>query len=252
MYIEYGEQSAMETVNIRNLRGKYLRENAQQGKPLAITKAGALIGVVIPVAAAWVENLIDYNWSAVRQSITEGEQAAAAGTRLTTIADLVASADAGDDEDVSGHGLPEKLAVPTVVAALTGRTVAQAPESKEILARLQQAFNPPSAASAGPDGRPAGPAMRTVRVGDLSADEIEQAGRDGQTLAVTHNRKLIGIIIPVTRDLVEFLIEQNMSRILQNIALSEKISAQDQMITLDQVLDEPPGPAASSKETVNR
>jgi antitoxin (DNA-binding transcriptional repressor) of toxin-antitoxin stability system len=228
----------METVNIRNLRGKYLREKTEQGKPLAITKAGALIGVVIPVASAWVENLIDYNWSHVRQSITEGEQAAAAGTRLTTLADVVGDAEAADD--TAGHGWPEKLpekppeklGVPTVVAALTGRTVAQAPESKEILARLQQAFNP----SADPDGRRAGPAMRTVRVGDLSADEIERAGRDGQTLAVTHNRRLTGIIIPVTRDLVEFLIEQNMSRILQNIALSEKISARDQVTTLDQIL----------------
>jgi hypothetical protein len=241
----------MESINIRNLRGKYLRENAQQGKALAITNAGALIGVVIPVAAAWVEHLIDYNWSHVRQSITEGEQAVAAGTRLTTIADLVNDADAGDD--TAGHGLPEKLAVPTVVAALTGSTVAQAPESKEILARLQQAFNPP-VASAGPEGEPAGPAMRTVRIGDLSADVIEQAGRDGQTLALTHNRKLIGIVIPVTRGLVEFLIEQNMSRVLYNVALSEKkISTQDQMTTLDEVLDEPsPAPAASPKANAKR
>jgi len=238
----------METVNIRNLRGKHLQENAERGKPLAITKAGALIGVVIPVAAAWVENLIDYNWSHVQQSITEGEQAVAAGTRLTTIQDLVASADAGDGDAAPGDGLPEKLAVPTVVAALTGRTVAQAPESRQILARLQEAFNPP-AATAGPDG----PSMRTVRIGDLNAEEIERAGRDGQTLAVTHSRRLIGIVIPVTRDLVEFLIEQNMSRILYNIGLSEKkISAQDQMTTLEQALAGPPGSAASSKATAER
>jgi hypothetical protein len=243
---------AMETVNIRNLRGKYLRENALRGKPLAITNAGALIGVVIPVAAAWVEHLIDYNWSHVRQSINEGEQAIAAGTRMTTVRDLVAQADAGSDDEAQGNCLPEKLAMPTVVAALTGRTVAQAPESKEMLARLQQAFNP-SVAAAGPEGESAGPSMHTVRIGDLSAEVIEQAGQDGQTLAVTHNRKLVGIVIPVTRGLVEFLIEQNMSRVLYNIVLSEQqIRAQDQMTTLDEVLDDPPPTTASPKATAKR
>jgi hypothetical protein len=243
------EQVAMETVNIRNLRGKYLRENALRGKPLAITNAGALIGVVIPVAAAWVEHLIDYNWSHVRQSLNEGEQTIAAGMPLTTIQDLVAPAEAGGDDEVQGHGMPEELAVPAVVAALTGRTVAQAPESKEILARLQQAFNPSAAIE--PGHEPAGPSMLTVRVGDLSADLIEKAGQSGQTLAVTHHRELIGIVIPVTSGLVEFLIEQNMSRVLYNIALSEKqIRTPDQMTTPDEALDDlPPAMTASTKAT---
>jgi hypothetical protein len=246
------EQIAMETVNIRNVRGKYLRENALRGKPLGITNAGALIGVVIPVAAAWVEHVIDYNWSHVRQSIDEGEQAIAAGTRLTTVQDLVTQADAGSNDEVQGHCLPEKLAMPTVVAALTGRTVAQAPESKEMLARLQQAFNP-SAAAAGSAGESAGPSMHTVRIGDLSAEVIEKAGQDGQTLAVTHNRQLVGIVIPVTRGLVEFLIEQNMSRVLYNMALSQnQISTQNQMTTLDEVLDDPLPTTASPKAAAKR
>jgi hypothetical protein len=56
--------------------------------------------------------------------------------------------------------------------------------------------------------------VRTVRVRDLSAGLIEKAGYDGQTLAVAHDRELIGIVIPVTQSLVDFPIEQNMSRVL--------------------------------------
>ena len=64
----------METVKIRELRGADLRERARNGKPLAITNRGALIGIIIPVTQAWVEHLIDHNWSHARQSIAEGEK----------------------------------------------------------------------------------------------------------------------------------------------------------------------------------
>jgi hypothetical protein len=121
-----------------------------------------------------------------------------------------------------------------------------------MLARLQQAFNP-SAAAAGSAGESAGPSMHTVRIGDLSAEVIEKAGQDGQTLAVTHNRQLVGIVIPVTRGLVEFLIEQNMSRVLYNMALSQnQISTQNQMTTLDEVLDDPLPTTASPKAAAKR
>ena len=84
----------MESVKIRELRGKILREKARRGKPLAITNRGSLVGVMIPVTQAWVEHLIDYNWSHVRQSIAEGEQALAAGTPMLTVNDVAAQADA--------------------------------------------------------------------------------------------------------------------------------------------------------------
>jgi hypothetical protein len=225
----------METVSIRNLRGESLRENALKGKPLAITNRGALIGVVIPVAAAWVEHLIDYNWSHVRQSIVEGEQAIAAGTPMITIQNVVP----GEDST------PERLAVP-LVAALAGGTVAQAAETKEAIEQLQAVLNPPGSA-AWQEDRPPGPSVITVRIGDLTAKLIEKAGADGQTLAVTHDRKLIGIVIPVTRGLVEFLIEQNMSRVLYNIGLGEKqIRTPDKMTTLNEALDQAAAADAAS------
>ena len=234
----------METVSIRNLRGESLRENALKGKPLAITNRGGLIGVIIPVAAAWVEHLIDYNWSHVRQSIVEGEQAMAADTPMITIQDVVTKKNAVSYQEGQARNTPERLAL-TLAAAMVGGTVAQTPESKEILERLQMALNP-SASAAWQEGRSAGPSVITVRIGDVTAGLIEKAGADGQTLAITHERELIGIVIPVTPGLVEFLIEQNMSRVLYNIGLSEKqIRTPEKMTTLDEALDQAPDAEAA-------
>jgi len=166
----------METVSIRSLRGTSLREKTRRGKILAITNRGALIGVVVPVAPAWLEHLIDYNLSHVQQSIEEAEQAIAAPAPMVTIGDVIGQL----------HGM----------------------------------LNPASA-SGSPDA-PAQPGARTVRIGDLTAKLIAQAGEAGHSLAVTHDRELIAIVIPVTRNLVEFLLEQNMSRVLYNLGLAEK------------------------------
>jgi len=235
------EQNAMETVSIRNLRGKGLRENALQGKPVAITNHRVLIGVVVPIAAAWVEHLIDYNWSHVRESIAEAEEAMAAGRPVVRIEDLIARTAAAGDEE-SAREAYEKMTLP-LVAALFGGTLAQAPESKETVERLRTVWNPPG--STGAQGsvrgnRPGEPLVRTVRIGDLSADMIERAGAAAQTLAITHDRELVGIVIPVTPGLVEFLIEQNMSRVLYSISMGEKqLGTADQMVLLDQVAGRP-------------
>lgn len=182
----------METVSIRNLRGKSLRESALKGKLLAITNRGALIGVVIPVAAAWLEHLIDYNLSHVQQSIAEAEQAVTADAPMTTLQDAIG--------------------------------------------QLQAMLNPPRPAA----GREPEPPVLTVRIGDLTAALIEKAGAAGQTLAVTHDRELTGIVIPVTRDLVQFLLEQNMSRVLYNIGLAEKqIRTADAFVSLDRPAEDP-------------
>jgi antitoxin (DNA-binding transcriptional repressor) of toxin-antitoxin stability system len=176
----------METVSIRNLRGTSLRENARRGKILAITNRGALIGVVVPVAPAWLEHLIDYNLSHVQQSIAEAEQALAADAPMVTIGDVIG--------------------------------------------QLRDMLNPVRAPGA-PDGSPDQPAARTVRIGDLTAALIEKAGTDGHSLAITHDRELIAIVIPVTRNLVEFLLEQNMSRVLYNLGLAEKEIASGRPVT---------------------
>lgn len=223
----------METIKIRDLRGTELRKRARTGGPLAIHKRGALIGVMIPVTRAWVEHLIDHNWSHVRQSIAEGEQAMAAGTPMLSIDDVVTQADDPGYDEGSRGSAPESLAVP-LVAAVVGGTVLQPPETRETLARLQALLSPP-----GSPGESAEPSVHTIRIGDISAERIERAGAAGQTLALTHDRELVGIVIPVTQGLVEFLVEQNMSRVLYNIGLGEKqLTTPDPMVTLDQALED--------------
>ena len=174
----------METVKIRELRGTDLQERARSGKPLAITNRGTLIGVIIPVTQAWVEHLIDYNWSHVRQSIAEGERAMAAGTPMPTIDD-VAPGGCPRLRRAAGACTPEQLAVP-LVAAVIGGTVMQPPETTETLERLQALLNP----RAQPE-EPAEPSVLTMRIGELSAERIERAG-DGRADSGAHPRPRAG------------------------------------------------------------
>ncbi len=242
----------METISIRNLRGKALREKAASGKPLAITNHRALIGVLIPVAAAWVEQLIDYNWSHVRQSIAEGDRALAEGQPMIRLEDVFPAV--GDSAPGPGPvpDMPETMAAP-LFAALTGEALAQSAGGQEVLEQLRSALAPPRPHGAEGDSPTS---VRTVRIGDLSAGLIEKAGQAGQTLAITHERELIGIMIPVTQGLVEFLIEQNVSRALANITRGEmQLRVTGKLTSLDEVLDPPeknPGspspPAAASRD----
>jgi antitoxin (DNA-binding transcriptional repressor) of toxin-antitoxin stability system len=206
----------MESVKIRDLRGATLRDKAREGKPLAITDHRELIGVIIPVVPEWVEHVIDRNWSEVQQSIAEGEESMTADTPLRRLEDVAA----------------DQLTVP-LVAALAGTTITQPARTRETLHRLRAVLNPTGPAT-GSD--PAEPSSQTVRIGDVSAALIRKAGDNGQTLAITHDHELVGIIIPVTRHLIEYLIEQNVSRVLYSISLGEKeIGGPDPLVTLDDV-----------------
>lgn len=234
----------MDSVSIRDLRGADLRERALRGELLAITNHRVLIGVVIPAVSGWVEHLISRNWRQVSQSIAEAEKTLAAGESMTTIADAHPDAgDSGPDREGRDHDTPDRRVTP-LVAAMVGRTVVQGPETEEVIERWRAAWNPPGSAG-GRAGCPEEPSMvRTVRIGDLSAGLIEEAGMHGQTLAITHERELIGIVIPVTQDLVHYLIEKNISRVLANIEVGEKqLRTADQMVGLDQqVPPDPPVP----------
>ena len=184
----------METVSIRNLRGESLREKAAGGVPLAITNRGALIGVVIPVAPAWLEHIITYNLSHVEESVAEAEQAMANKPMVTL---------------------------------------------HEVIEQLRADLNPTPRAETGQANAPVKRSSLTVRIGDLSAKLIEEAGASGQTLALTHDRELVAIVIPVTRDLVEFLLEQNMSRIQYVLRLANKeIRTADALTPLEQLADD--------------
>ena len=185
----------METMSIRELSGANLQERAQAGKPLAVTNYRALIGVFLPVSTDMVQRITAQILSRViLPGIEEAERAMAAA--------------------VAASGLSVPLA-----AGIEGDAVVQTPESMEILNQLREAFNP-AWSTEEPGERPARPSL--VRIGDLSAARIEKAGEGGEILAVTHDRSLIGFVLPVTPDLIQFLVEQNISRVLDNIGHGEK------------------------------
>jgi hypothetical protein len=235
----------VKTISVRDLRGESLAADAREGLLVGITNYRVLIGVVVPVTPAWVEHLIDYNWSRVKQSIDESEQEAVADTPAVTLDGLLV--DARDDPELVGQegrragDAPLRLlaAAISAVGALAGHAglsgVAEQLYTK-VIHPLQAAVTVPGSAVSGAEDQPS---VRNVRIGDLSAGLIEEASRDGQTLALTHDRVLVGIVIPVTPSLVQFLIEQNFSRVLHNITVGEKENIYERFVTLDEVtLDE--------------
>lgn len=217
----------MQTVSIRSLRGTNLRENVRKGLPLAITNHRVLIAVFLPLAAARVEHLIHYNWPHVAQSVVEGEQSLHTASAVVTLDDVISHEDDIGYEQGQVHKVRQR----------TGS-----------FERLQAALNPSDARQ---ESESASPSVITVRVGDLSAHLIEETGADGKSLAITHDRELLGVVIPVSRSLVDFLVEQNISRIMYNIALSERnIRAPDKMTTLDEASDHAEEASASQKLSV--
>ena len=216
----------METVSIRGLRGSDLAKRARGGELVGIENHRVLIGVVVPVTSRWLEHLIDYNWSNVVQSVAEGEQALAAGKPMVTLDGVIAEADGRSQRPGEPEAEPKGLAG---IAA-----VATAAVGKEAVEQLRAAAGSSKPATGQEEGS-AESSVRTVRIGDLSGHLIEEAGAAGQTLAITHDRELIGIVVPVTPGLVQLLIEMNMSRVLYNIGRGEmRISDGEPLVTLDQ------------------
>lgn len=242
----------METISIRGLRGLDLAKRARSGKLVGIENHRVLIGVVVPVTSRWLDHLIDYNWSNVRQSVAEGEQALAAGKPMVTLDGVIAEAD-GRSQPGAPEDAPTGLAgIAAVATASVSGTVVNVPGGKETVEQLRAAAGS-SGPAAGQEEDSAESSVCTVRIGDLSGHLIEEAGAAGRTLAITHDRELIGIVVPVTQGLVQFLVEMNMARVLNNIRRGEvRLADEEPLVTLDQEgqikkgnTGDPPSPAAA-------
>lgn len=218
------------------MRGEALLDQARKGGPLAITEYRVIIGVIIPAAEGWAQQLICQNWPQVRQSITAAEQAMATGQQMTAIQDVTPAPGPGPGRNPQGGSAAGKPTVPLDAAIVDG-AVAQTPQSREAIRQLHAAWNLPAPADGEDTTADPSPvkAIRTVRIGDLSAGLIRDAGKNREALAVTHDRELIGILVPVTQDLMQFLIEQHISRVLSNIDQSEEhLESGAKMTTLDE------------------
>ncbi|WP_199930853.1 hypothetical protein [Streptomyces sp. CB02923] len=203
-----------------------------------------------------MEHVIDRNWSRLRQSVIEGEAELAGDAPSVLLDELLDQSNAADlasgpqpdavyDERAGKGGAEMTLGVP--VAAL-GRQIDRMARAAGALGRVagdatgltRARTAEQSAERSAPDpldGPGVTQPVRTVRIGDLSGRLIEEAGEAGRTLVLTHDRAVIGIVVPVTRQLVEFLIEQNMSRVLYNIDLGEKdVEQGEPFTTLEEVM----------------
>lgn len=216
----------MQTIKIRDLRGSRLEQHARRGELVGLTRDRALIAVVIPAGQAWVEHLVDRNWSKVTQQIAEGEADVAGSGELSTLDEALEEADVlvppgptgaarqagpqpkapSGDEYVSvvprWHGndeLAEELGRPTAA----------------MLRRLGSQFG-----AASTDGNQI-TRSSTIRVRDLSARRIDEAGASGELLVLTNDGLQVGIVVPVSQKFVEFLVTQNLSRIMYDAQRAE-------------------------------
>jgi len=265
----------MRTISIRDVRGSDLEEYARAGELVGVTNHRVLIGVVVPVTQSWVEHMIDHNWSRVRQNVAEGEQGMAYESPMVTLDDVLDSAAKDEAEaakleaeeahhrravqqlrgDVASVLGPMKPAARQIASEATKATAALT-EFTAIgpLAPAGEAFNDAvkrlaAALGLAEPGAVEITSTRTVRVGDLSARVIEEAGHVGQMLALTHDRVLVGIVIPVTPRLVEFLVDQNWTRVMQSVQRGEaEIEKGQPFVMLDDVLSQRPDfPSQQSK-----
>lgn len=202
-------------INIRELRGADIERYATAGELIGIKKNRALIGVVVPVTSHWVEHVIEHNWSRVVQSIGEGERAMAEGNPMVTLDALLAHPSGGEEPPAG------EASAPDVAARALRRFVASVG-----VVESEDSDLPP---------------VRGVRVGDLSARAIERAGDEAEILALTHDGALLGIVVPVTQRLVNFLVGKNISRVIYNVHLGEKETASGEPLSpIEEVLAERP------------
>ncbi|MFC6161197.1 hypothetical protein [Kribbella jiaozuonensis] len=201
----------MKTIKIRDLRGSTLEAHARNGDLVGLTRDRALIAVVIPAGQAWVEHLVDRNWSQVTKEIAAGE-AAIAGPGSLPLADEVVS-EASEAGEIAGRDEYRPAAGRRRGADELAEVVGL--PTAEMLRRLGAQIGPAS-----PDGRQSTKSS-TIRVGDLSARRIDAAGQAGELLVLTNDGMQVGIVVPVSQKFVEFLVTQNLSRIMYDARRSE-------------------------------
>jgi hypothetical protein len=229
----------MKSIKIREMRGSKLEDAARAGELVGLTRDRALIAVVVPMVQAWVEHIVDQNWSRILQSAASAEDAIAAEARLPTLDDVDAAAHAdtdGEERDRTPSAPPGALAR-TPMQSLAAEAVRATEElgpagapAAVMVRRLSEAFG-----IVAPDDTIRSTSVVGIR--QLSARRIEQAGHSRELLVLTNGRLLVGIVVPVTQRLVEFLVSQNLSRVLYNIGQAEStVAAGEPFTTLDSAL----------------
>jgi hypothetical protein len=204
----------MRTINVRQIRGSDLRDAAALGELVGIQHNRALIGVMIPMSAAWTQHVIESNWSRLRQTLAASEEAIKNGNVRKPPVIMREEAPEKSASVTTGVSLRSPMEIASAVAekamSALGETL---PAAEEAVGRALHLSRP----SVGTVTQ-----AEPVRIGEISGKLIEEAGEAKRPLVITHDRELIGILIPVNPRLIQSLIEKNLSRVLHNVDLAEK------------------------------
>jgi antitoxin (DNA-binding transcriptional repressor) of toxin-antitoxin stability system len=231
---------AVKTIKIRDLRGSTLEEHARKGELVGLTRDRALIAVVIPAGQAWVEHLVDRNWSQVTRAVSEGEAEAASSDPLTTLEEALDEAGAATSAAGNSHRAQTAAEYPAAdqpsVIARVGRPGdGLAKEVGLPTAAMVRRLSAVFGASSQDD--PGLTRSSTIRVRDLSARRIDKAGAASELLVLTNDGLQVGIVVPVSQRFVEFLVTQNLSRIMYDVQRTELQSLnRERLDTLDETV----------------
>ena len=217
----------MKTIAIRDLRAPLLRELGTEKSLAGITANRVLVGVFTPIDREWLMHVLTQNHSRLLQSVRDGEK------ELDNL---------DDPQDV--RTLDDRLkeaAERDATAAIqaTGGTLAGWDPLDVVQPVVQPLLHALSAvrnmAAHQTQEKPRAEA-RTIKIRDISESEIRAAADAGQMLVVTERRQLVGIIVPITQQLVAHLIETNLSRIKRSVAHGEREYQSGSAKTLAEVL----------------
>jgi hypothetical protein len=218
----------MKTIAIRDLRAPLLHQLGAEKSLAGITDNRVLVGVFTPIDREWLMHVLTQNHSRVLQSVRDGEKeldnlnephdVRTLDDRLKEAAERDdAAATRASDADPAGFWDPRQAVQPVVQPLL------HALSTVRNMASHQSQEMPPVDA-------------RTIKIGDISAAEIRAAADASQMLVVTDRRQLVGIIVPITQQLVAHLIEGNLSRVKRSVAQGEHEYQSGSAKTLAEVL----------------
>ncbi|HET7475777.1 MAG TPA: hypothetical protein VFJ97_07095 [Dermatophilaceae bacterium] len=102
--------------------------------------------------------------------------------------------------------------------------------------------------------------METIKIRDLRGSVVERIGRSGRLVGITNNRVLSAVMVPLSPAWIEHVLEENRTRVAQNVAEGEQERRSDlPLLTLGEALTpvqadvetSPPAPAALPSLQVN-
>lgn len=64
--------------------------------------------------------------------------------------------------------------------------------------------------------------MRTLAIRELTGPALRRAAEGDEVIGITNDRILAGVLIPISREWVEQLIDQNLSRVVRNVRRGEQ------------------------------